>query len=110
MIKSIDWQDLESEVRNRGLTGLSIANGQHLINSEHMVIGYVSTPIGGHPSWNFDDHIYKASKSLIKNAVIISNTTLYEHLFQASTTDTPPFKTSRELASLLDEFKTLCKY
>ena len=108
MCTSIDWPDLEAEVLNRGIYGLSISNGQQLINSENMVVGHVSTPIGGSPSWVFYDRpAYKASGSLISASILIDGIGFYERLFQAATTLKPPFKTSSELTILLESLVSL---
>jgi hypothetical protein len=107
MNKIVHWADLDLEMKTRGIRGLSISNGQHLINSDGMIIGHVSTPIGEEPSWVFyEEPAYKASDTLIHNCILVSRTSLSETLFQAATTLTPPFKRSSELVTLLQKSLT----
>ncbi len=104
MKKIVHWSELDAEINSRGIRGLSISNGQHLINSDGMVIGYVSTPIGEEPSWVFyDEPAYEAGDTLIASSIRVSRKSLSEAIFQASTVMTPPFRRSSELVALLQK-------
>lgn len=108
MKQIIDWPYLEHAMDDRGLEDLSIANGQHIIDLEGMVIGHVSTPIGGEPSWIFyDNPAYEAGENLVSKTIRISTTSLLGDLFQATTINTPPFKTSTDLESMLKNSPSL---
>lgn len=108
MEEKIDWQDLVYEIDKRGIKGAAICNGQHIIDIDNIVVGYVSTPIGEDPCWIFySKPSYEANQSLKNKAVLISNTSLEECLFQASTKGVPPFKTSTQLQDLLERLLIL---
>ncbi|MDN0096189.1 MULTISPECIES: hypothetical protein [Yersinia] len=103
MEKKIAWPDLFCEIKEKGIKGAAICNGQHIINSESMVVGYLSTPIGEEPYWFFfSKPTYEANQSMKDSAILLSNTSFEGYLFQQSTTLIPPFKTSTQLKKILD--------